>query len=69
MVRHWNGLPQKVDKSLSPEVFKKHSDVVLADVVYWEVLTTGEWLDWMILEFLSNLGCSMILTMLKAKMR
>ena len=37
------------------------SDVVLRDVVSWEILVIDGWLDWMILEVFSNLGDSMIL--------
>ena len=41
-------------------VFKKHSDVVLRDMVWWEILVIGGWLDQIILEVFSNLGDSMI---------
>ena len=48
-------------ESPSLEVFKKHLDIVMRDMVYWEILVIGRQLDWMILEVFSNLGDSMIL--------
>lgn len=43
-------------KSPSLEVFKKHSDVVLRDMVQWEISVVGG----LYLEVISNLGDSMI---------
>ena len=48
-------------KSPSLEVFKKHSDVVLRDMVQWEILMIGDRLDWTVLEVFSKPADSMIL--------
>ena len=42
-------------------MLKKCLDVVLRDIVSWDILVVGAWLDWMNLEVFSNLGDSMIL--------
>lgn len=45
----------------SLEVFKNCVDVVLRDMIQWEISVVGRQLDWIILEVFSNLGDSMIL--------
>ena len=44
-VRRWNGLLRKAAESLSLEAFKKHVDVLLRDMVQWEILVVGEQLN------------------------
>ena len=53
-------LSGEVVGSLSLGVFGGRLDVVLMDMVWWEVLVVGECLDWMVLGAFSSLGRSMI---------
>ena len=52
---------QEVSMILHLIVLKERLDVVLRDMVYWELLVMGGWLGWVILWVFSNLGDSMIL--------
>jgi len=42
VVTHWNGLPRGMVELPSMEVFKKHLDVLLSDIVYWRNIG-GRW--------------------------
>ena len=59
-VRQWHRLHREVVESLFLEVFKKHMDMALRDMVSGHGMM-GWWLDWMVLEVFSNPYDSMIL--------
>ena len=42
VIRCWDGLPREIVESPSLEVFKKHLDVILKEVVLWENIG-GRW--------------------------
>ena len=50
---HCDGLPRERPQSAFLDVFRKRLDVLLRDMVQWEIVVVGGWLGWMILEVFS----------------
>lgn len=48
IVKHWNILSREVIESLLLEVFKRHVDVMIRDMVLWDLAVLELWLDSMV---------------------